>query len=205
MELFLSALVTLVVIIDPLGTAAVFGALTHALQPSQGRLIARKAALIALCVLVFFGLLGGALLRQLGISLDAFRIAGGLLLFVIAFRMLMGDHDASALRQPGALYADRSHLAVFPLAIPLLSGPGGITAMILLTGRARDWAGEALVFAALACAMAAALLAMLLSERLRKIMGVGGMVIAARLVGILLAAMSIQFIIDGMRSVMRVG
>ena len=205
MELFLSALVTLVVIIDPLGTAPVFGALTHARQPSQERMIARKAALIALCVLVFFGLLGGALLRQLGISLDAFRIAGGLLLFVIAFRMLMGDHDASALRQPGALYADRSHLAVFPLAIPLLSGPGGITAMILLTGRVRDWAGEALVFAALACAMAAALLAMLLSERLRKIMGVGGMVIAARLVGILLAAMSIQFIIDGMRSVMRVG
>lgn len=205
MELFLSALVTLVVIIDPLGTAAVFGALTHALEPAQGRMIARKAALIALCVLVFFGLLGGALLRQLGISLDAFRIAGGLLLFVIAFRMLMGDHDASALKQPGALYADRSHLAVFPIAIPFLSGPGGITAMILLTGQARDWAGEALVFAALACALAAALLAMLLSERLKKIMGVGGMVIAARLIGILLAAMSIQFIIDGVRSVMRAG
>ena len=205
MELFLPAFVTLVVIIDPLGTAVVFAALTHALAPREGRVIARKASLIALCVLVFFGLLGGALLRQLGISLDAFRIAGGLLLFVIAFRMLMGDHDASSLKQPGALYADRSHLAVFPIAIPFLSGPGGITAMILLASQARDWQGEALVFAALACAMAAALACMLLSDRLKRVMGASGMVIAARLIGILLAAMSIQFIIDGVRSVIRAG
>ena len=197
MDSFLSALVTLLVIIDPLGTAAVFSALTFGATQAEQRAIARTAGLVAGGVLVFFGLLGGALLAQLGISLSAFRIAGGLLLFVIAFRMLMGQHDQASLRQPGSVYADRTHLAIFPLAIPLLSGPGCITAMILLNGQARDLFARGMVFLALFCALAIAFSCMMLSGWLKKLLGAGGMVIIARLIGIVLAAMAVQFVIDG--------
>ena len=205
MELYLSALVTMFVIIDPLGTAVVFGGLTHDAPRAGQRGIARTAGLVAAGVLVFFGLLGGELLARLGISLNAVRIAGGLLLFVLAFRMLMGQHDHQSLQQPDSVYADRSHLAIFPLAIPLLAGPGSITAMILLNGQARDIFARGMVFAAMATVLVLAIACMLLSSQLKRLLGAGGMVIVARLIGILLAAMAVQFVIDGLTPLMHLG
>lgn len=197
MEIFLSALVTLTIIIDPLGTAANFVALTGSLTPQEARQIARKASTIAVGILAFFGLFGTLLLHSLGITLDAFRIAGGLLLFVTAFRMLMGAHDQQNMKSENSVYADRSDIAIFPLAIPLLSGPGCITAMILLVSKSVNWLQTGTVFAAMALASFVAYITMLAAQRLMALLGQGGIKILARLMGILLAALAVQYIADG--------
>lgn len=199
MEPFLTALVTLIVIIDPLGTAAVFGALTGGMEKAASLNIARKAVFTGAGVLLFFGLVGAWLLTQLGITLDAFRIAGGLLLFVTAFRMLMGHHDQQDINKDNTVYSDRSDIAIFPLAIPLLSGPGCITAIILLMGKADTYGEKGLVLLAMVLAVGSAYIAMAAVERLKKLLGAGGIQIIARLMGILLAALAIQFIADGAR------
>lgn len=197
MESFLTALVTLVVIIDPLGTAAVFGALTGGMERAGALKIARKAVLTGAGVLLFFGLVGAWLLAQLGITLEAFRIAGGLLLFVTAFRMLMGHHDQQDINKDNTVYSDRSDIAIFPLAIPLLSGPGCITAIILLMGKASAWDEKGLVLLAALLAVFSAYVSMAAVARLKAVLGAGGIQIIARLMGILLAALAIQFIADG--------
>ncbi len=203
MELFLSALVTLTVIIDPLGTAAVYGALTSITPAERARAIARKAVTVAALVLLSFGLFGAPLIKQLGISLEAFRIAGGILLFVIAFRMLMGHHDQHNIENEKSAYSPRGDVAVFPLGIPLLSGPGCMTAMILLTNQSPDWSDKALVFAAMFAALAGAYFSMLAVSRIMKVFGEGGIQIIARLMGILLAALAIQFIADGVKGMIQ--
>jgi multiple antibiotic resistance protein len=200
MEPFLSAFVTLIVIIDPLGTAAVFAALTQGREPEHVEKIARKATLIAAGVLFFFGLFGATLIKQLGISLEAFRIAGGLLLFVTAFRMLMGHHDQPEIESQTSVYKDHSDISVFPLAIPLLSGPGCMTAMILLTNQSDAWQDKTLVFIAAALALALAYIAMRVVEWVMRTIGASGVQIIARLMGILLAAMAVQFIADGAKA-----
>ncbi len=203
MELFLSALVTLTVIIDPLGTAAVYAALTAAMTQERAEGIARKASMVGGGVLLFFGLMGSWVLTMLGISLEAFRIAGGLLLFVTAFRMLMGDHDTQNIQKDGSVYSDRGDIAVFPLAIPLLSGPGCITAIILLTSQSHALMDQAQVYAAMVLAVLSAYGSMVAVQRLKAVLGVGGIQIMARLMGILLAAMAIQFIADGARGMLK--
>lgn len=206
MELFLSALVTLTVIIDPLGTAAVYGVLTTAMSSEQARAVARKAVTVAALVLLSFGLFGAALIKQLGISLEAFRIAGGILLFVIAFRMLMGHHDQHNIEDDKSAYstrAERGKVAVFPLAIPLLSGPGCMTAMILLANQSPAWSDRGIVFAAMFTALAGAYFAMLAANRIMRVFGEEGIQIIARLMGILLAALAIQFIADGIKGMIQ--
>lgn len=205
MDLFLSALVTLIVIIDPVGTAAVYAALTSNAPPEKAHGIARKSTLIATCVLLFFGLFGAALIKSLGISLEAFRIAGGILLFVIAFRMLMGHHDQHNIEQKTSVYSPPQNggggdIAVFPLAIPLLSGPGCMTAMILLANQSPAWGDRALVFIAMLLAMLTAYFSMLAAGRVIRLFGEGGIQIMARLMGILLAALAVQFIADGLKT-----
>jgi multiple antibiotic resistance protein len=203
MELFLSALVTLTVIIDPLGTAAVYGALTGGMTNNQAEAVARKACIVGFGVLLFFGLMGSSVLAMLGITLEAFRIAGGLLLFVIAFRMLMGDHDQQSIQKDNSVYSDRGDIAVFPLAIPLLSGPGCITAIILLTNTSHAWLDQLQVYTAMVIAVAVSYLSMKAVHRLKTMMGTGGIQIMARLMGILLAALAIQFIVDGVRGIIK--
>lgn len=203
MELFLSALVTLTVIIDPLGTAAIYGALTGAMPHAQAEAIARKACIVGACVLLFFGLMGSVVLSMLGISLEAFRIAGGLLLFVTAFRMLMGDHDQNNIQKDGSVYSDRGDIAVFPLAIPLLSGPGCITAIILLTNQSHVWFDQLQVYTAMVLAVLASYISMKGVQRLKTVLGSGGIQIMARLMGILLAALAIQFIADGAKGMLK--
>jgi multiple antibiotic resistance protein len=202
MELFLSPFVTLLVIIDPLGTAAVYAALTAGAMNDEARGMARKATLVATGILLLFGLFGAVLIKQLGISLEAFRIAGGLLLFVIAFRMLMGHHDQNNIESKNSVYstgAARGDIAIFPIAIPLLAGPGCMTAMILLTNQAPDTAGKAVVYAAMLTVMVIAYVSMRAAQRIIRVFGAGGIQIIARLMGILLAALAVQFIADGVR------
>jgi multiple antibiotic resistance protein len=148
--------------------------------------------------LIAFSLIGGLLLHALGISLPAFRVAGGLLLFVTGFRMIMGAHDAAQLNAEDSAYADRSHLAVFPLAIPFLAGPGCMTAVILSMSEAHAWSQKGAILAAIIVTELIALGCMLGAGRVVRMIGPGGSSLLARLMGILLAAMAVQFISDGL-------
>ncbi len=204
MEYFLSAFVTLLVLIDPLGTAAVYAALTAQRSEDEARSIAKKASLVALGVLLFFACFGAVLIHLMGISLEAFRIAGGLLLFTIAFRMLMGHNDHHTIVQEKSVYSPAAtnaggDVAVFPLAIPLLSGPGCMTAMILLSNQTPGWSDRIAAIIAMLCVVAISYFCMRGVAKITATFGPGGIQIIARLMGILLAALAVQFIADGIK------
>jgi multiple antibiotic resistance protein len=141
-------------------------------------------------------------LRQLGITLPAFRIAGGLLLFAVAFEMVLGlrlEHDARNAEQ--AVEEHVRDIAAFPLAIPLMAGPGAITATILLSGQAAYRpAWLAALLAVIAVVMAACLMSFFAAERIGRLLGVTGNVLASRLLGVILAALAVQYVVDGIRA-----
>ena len=200
--LFVSAFVSLFVVVDPLGTSAVFISLTKNMDDRQKNTIALKAVTIAFGLLLFFSLLGHWVLQYMGVSLDAFRIAGGILLFVTAFRMIMGFHDPDQLESEKSTYKDRSEIAVFPLAIPLLSGPGVMTAVLMFATAAGTITGYMLVMGAVFLVLLISYICLWGANRLSKIFGQVGNSIIARVMGILLAAMAIQFIADGTKTIL---
>lgn len=202
MDIFLAAFITLFVIVDPLGTSAVFPSLVRNYQAPQVRLIAFKAAIVSSCILILFGIGGQALLNYLGISIPAFRIAGGLLLFVTGFRMIMGFHDQDQVESEKNVYNDKSDVAIFPLAVPLLAGPGSMTATLLHMTKAESFSDKGMIIAAIIAVQIIALVSMLGAEKLVRFFGPTGSTLLARLVGILMAAMAIQFLIDGVRQIL---
>ncbi len=199
----ISALVTLFVVVDPLGLVPIFVSLTQGLPASARRQVALRASLIAFAILCGAALIGDWLLRQLGIGLPAFRIAGGLLLFSIASEMVFGVRTERLARQAEAAIDEQvRNIAAFPLAIPLMAGPGAITAAILLAGRAEgDLVRQSVLIGVSALVMAACLGAFLLGEKLTRLIGVTGNVVLERLLGVVLAALAVQFVIDGIRAV----
>lgn len=201
LEIFLSSFISLLVIVDPLGTAAVFSAITVKQTTAQRRAVAIKAMTIAMVLLFLFGLGGKFLLLQMGISLDAFRIAGGLLLFVTAFRMIMGHHDSDSIDSSDSCYKDISNMAIFPLAIPLLAGPGCMTAMILNMNNAALIEHKAVIVLSMVLVEILALFAMLGAAKLTSMIGAAGSSLMSRLMGVLLAALSVQFVADGIRNI----
>lgn len=200
-ELFLAAFISLFVIVDPFGTAAVFVSLTQKFGKTVQKQIAVKAVSIAIAILIIFCLIGDALLSYMHVSLDAFRVTGGLLLFVTAFRMIMGFHDPDQLDSESTAYKDQSSIAVFPLAIPLLAGPGAITAALLFTAEAQTTIDYAVVITTIILVQAIALTSLLGAAKLAKFFGPTGNSIIARIMGILLAAMAVQFIADGIKGI----
>lgn len=198
-----SAAVTLLVTVDPPGLAPIFLGVTAGMGLADRRQVAWRAALIGLCILAVFGFVGDAVLTALGISLAAFRIAGGLLLFAIAFEMVF---ELRAKRKSSTVVTaiTQDHIrnvAAFPLAIPLIAGPGAITAMILLAGRAE--ADPARVAALLAVAALVCLLCwatFLAAERVSSLLGVTGNIVLTRLLGLVLAALAVQFVLDGVKA-----
>ena len=196
-ELFISAFVSLFVVVDPFGTAAVFAVLTKAMTAPEKKKIAIKAVLIAVSIMLAFSVVGRALLDYMHISLPAFRVAGGLLLFVTAFRMIMGFHDEDQINSEKSAYKDRSSIAVFPLAIPLLAGLGVMTAVIMFSTTAHDMLSHIQVTAAIIIVQVVALISLLGASRLSSFFGSTGNSIIARIMGILLAAMAVQFMADG--------
>jgi multiple antibiotic resistance protein len=202
-EFFISALVTLVVVVDPAGLVPIFVSMTQGLPAAARRRVALRASLIAFAILCGAALVGDWLLKTLGIGLPAFRIAGGLLLFSIASEMVFGVRlvrqsvDAEA-----ALEEHVRNIAAFPLAIPLMAGPGAITAAILLAGRAQgDPVQLAGLIAVIAIVLSLCLIAFLLGGRVSKLLGITGNVVLERLLGVVLAALAVQFVIDGVRAV----
>jgi multiple antibiotic resistance protein len=202
-EFFISALVTLLVVVDPLGLVPIFTSLTARLPAPARRQAAIRASLIAFLILCGAALIGDWLLRQLAIGLPAFRIAGGLLLFSIASEMVFGVRIVREAQTAEAAVDEQVHnIAAFPLAIPLMAGPGAITAVILLAGRGYgDPVRLGGLLAVIAIAMLACLIAFLLGTRVSKLLGVTGNVVLERLLGVILAALAVQFVIDGVRAV----
>jgi multiple antibiotic resistance protein len=195
-----SALATLLVVADPIFLSALFLGLTNNLTVKERREVALRGSIIALCILVAAGLGGAKLLELLGISLSAFRIAGGLLLLSAAAEMVF-DRRSQRLQATADTAVSVDHvknIAAFPLAIPLMAGPGAITAMILLAGRAGGKMDYLLgLFGVAALVMLACYVSFLMAERISKTMGVTGRAVITRLLGIILAALAVQFIIDG--------
>jgi multiple antibiotic resistance protein len=200
-EFLISALVTLFVTVDPVGLVPTFLAVTHGLPGKARRQIAVRAAIITAVILASTALAGDWLIGQLGISLPAFRIAGGLLLFAVAAEMVLGVRTERQSRQAEqALEEHVRNVAAFPLAIPLMAGPGAITATLLLAGQARSQLLQlAILLAVVVVICAACLVSFLLASRIARFMGVTGNVVMSRLLGVLLAALAVQYVIDGVR------
>jgi multiple antibiotic resistance protein len=202
LEFLISALVTLVVVVDPIGIAPTFLAITEGLSGWFRRQVALRACLIAGATLIGSALIGDWLLRQLGITLPAFRIAGGLLLFATASEMVLGIRQERATRDAEqAVEEHLHHISVFPLATPLMAGPGAITATILLAGQAGyQPLPFATLIAVIVVVMAICLISFLAAERLGKLLGVTGNSLLSRLLGVILAALAVQYVIDGARA-----
>ena len=204
LDFLTSSVVTLYVVMDPLLLSALFVGLTHTMTSSQRTEVAWRGPLIAFVILVAVGLGGAKLLDFMGISLSAFRIAGGLLLLWTAWEMVF-DRLGPRLEATADVAMDVDHVrnvAAFPLAIPLIAGPGAITAMILLAGKTGGQADLALgLFFVAALVMLTILLAFLGADRISKVLGTTGRAVSTRMLGIILAALAVQFIIDGVLQV----
>ncbi|PZX17500.1 multiple antibiotic resistance protein [Palleronia aestuarii] len=203
LDFYVTAFVTLFVVIDPIGTTPIFVALTQGMDRTRRRAVAIRACLIGLGLLFLFGLFGDALLGFIGISMPAFRIAGGLLLFLTALEMLFGRRTRRRQDQTEAAEPEPvEDPSVFPLAIPLLAGPGGIASIILLTGQTTGdlWASAG-IFGVMLVIFAIVFILFLLATPIERALGETGILVVTRLLGMLLAALSVQFVIDGLRSV----
>jgi len=196
-----SSFVTLALVIDPIGLAPAFIAITHGLDEAQKRSLALRSSAIAAAILVVTALLGNWFLAQLRIGLSAFQISGGILLFGVATRMIFGEHLRQESREAQTAARERvADLAAFPLAIPLIAGPGAITATLLLASRTGGNAMWLLALVSIIVVVAiASALSFLLADRLARILGRTGNIVIARLLGILLAAFATQFVVDGVK------
>jgi multiple antibiotic resistance protein len=197
MEFVISALVTLLVVVDPVGLVPTFIGITHGLPSNARRSVALRASVIAAIVLI-----GEWLLRTLSISLPAFRIAGGLLLFSIASEMVFGLRTQRQSQTAEQAIDERvRNIAAFPLAIPLMAGPGAITAAVLLAGRSQgDLTKLTLLIGVIVAVVLVCVVAFLLAERIARLFGTTGNIVLSRLLGVLLAALAVQFVVDGVRA-----
>lgn len=199
----ITAFATLFVVIDPPGLVPLFIALTRGMGPERRRAMARRACIIAACLLLLFGLAGEAILTFIGISMPAFRIAGGILLFLTALDMLF---ERRTQRREGQLAEPDHDPSVFPLATPLIAGPGAIATMILLVGQAGPgWAGTLWVLGLMVVMIAVTYAFLLASPPLERMLGRTGTIVITRLLGMLLAALSVQFVIDGVKGTGLIG
>lgn len=197
----------LFVVVDPIGLAAIFVGLTHGEPVDYRRRMALNGTGIAALVLVVFALFGDRLLAALNITLPAFRIAGGALLFLLAIDMVFARH--SGVRAPTAREQAeaerRKDISVFPLAIPLIAGPGAITTVLLTAGSGHgSWLATGALLAVLAVVLALTLLALLAATRIMHLIGETGANVVGRVFGIVLAALAVQFMLDGLQAALPV-
>ena len=195
LEVLVPAFVTLFVIIDPIGLAPLFIALTQGMTADERERVGRRALILSFVLLAVFGLFGERLLTAISISLPAFRISGGLLLFLTALDMLFERRSDRREKRADVAPADPS---VFPLAMPLIAGPGALTTMILLSSRHGDVPTLVGINLVMVLVLVLVYLAFRLSQLFARALGTTGIVVLTRLFGILLAALSVQFVLDGL-------
>ncbi|MEP9400750.1 MarC family protein [Sphingomonas silueang] len=201
-ELFVSSLVTFFVVIDPPGCAPIYAGLTSGASKVQQRAMAIRAVCIAAAILLVFALFGQALLKALGISLDSFRIAGGIMLFLIALDMVFErrtqrreDRAREIIETP-----EVEDVSTFPMAMPMIAGPGSIASVMLLMSQVGDWTQRAVVLGALGSILLLTLAALLAAGPIMQLLGARIEAVITRLLGVLLAALAAQFVIDGLRA-----
>jgi multiple antibiotic resistance protein len=202
LDQFLSAFITLFVVIDPPGCAPIYAGLASGATPAQARSMAVRACLIAGAILLVFALFGEDLLHALHIELDSFRIAGGLMLFLIALDMVFEKRTRRREQRAEQVRStpEVEDVAVFPMAMPMIAGPGAIASVMLLEGGQRGLPGSLIVLAALAAVMVLTLLALLAARPLMKLVGGQVEAVVTRLLGVLLGALAAQYVVDGLRS-----
>jgi multiple antibiotic resistance protein len=203
-EILTTAFVTFLVTVDPFGVAPLFVGLTAHASAAERRRLAVRGVVIGSAILIVFALVGEPLLRALGIGLPAFRIAGGILLLLLAVDMVMARQSGLRTMTPGedAETHSRSDISVFPLGIPLIAGPGAITSVVLLVGKVSgDIAAQAAVIGVLVGVLILTLICLLLAGQLMRLLGVTGINVISRVSGIIVAALAVQFMIDGVRAI----
>lgn len=199
-ELYISSLITFFVVIDPPGCAPIYAGLTAGATPVHARAMALRAVLVAAGILLVFALFGEALLHGLGISLASFRIAGGIMLFLIALEMVFekrterrGDRAAKIAAEP------HDDVSIFPMAMPMIAGPGSIASVMLLMGRNEGIERSLVVLGALATILLLTLVSLLAAGPIMRVLGAKIEAVITRLLGVLLAALAVQFVIDGIK------
>ena len=202
LEQFISAFITLFVVIDPPGCAPIYAGLASGATPAQARAMAVRACLIAGAILLIFALFGENLLGALHIELDSFRIAGGLMLFLIALDMVFEKRTRRREQRAEQVKAtpEVEDVSVFPMAMPMIAGPGAIASVMLLEGGQKGLPGSLVVLAALATVMVLTLLSLLAAGPLMKLVGAQVEAVITRLLGVLLGALAAQYVIDGLRN-----
>lgn len=201
-EFHLNAFTTLLVTLDPPGLATIFLGLTRGMSASQRKQVALIGPVIAFGILSLFAVFGSSILGGLGISIGAFRIAGGLMLFAIAFEMIFEKrNDRKEKSSEDIISNDHAHsIAVFPLAVPLIAGPGSISATMLLAATMPSAVERIELLAVIAVSIGVLLTALMIAHKLERLLGVIGRAILTRLLGVLLAALSVQFVLDGIKA-----
>lgn len=199
-ELFTSAFITLAVIIDPPGCAPIFAGLTKGTDDAHRRHMAIRSAIVAWCILVFFATLGEALLGKLGISLSAFRLAGGIMLFMIALDMVFEKRTERREERAREIEGtpDADDISVFPMAIPMIAGPGSIATIMLLSAKAEGLTQQLVVLGAMSLVILLTLVALLLAGPLMRLIGAKLEAMITRILGVILAALAVQFVLDGL-------
>ncbi|SOB79676.1 multiple antibiotic resistance protein [Sphingomonas guangdongensis] len=202
LELFVSSLITFFVVIDPPGCAPIYAGLTAGASAAHVRAMAVRAVVVASLILLVFALFGESLLHALGIGLDAFRIAGGIMLFLIALDMVFErrtqrreDRAQKIIDTP-----EVEDVSIFPMAMPMIAGPGSIASVMLLMSRTQGLASSLIVLAAMATILALTLVALLAAGPIMRVLGAKIEAVITRLLGVLLAALAAQFVIDGLKA-----
>lgn len=192
------------VVIEPISLVPMFGALTRGGEPGYRRKMAWKSVAVSAGIFIVFALVGDWLLRLLGISVSAFKIAGGMLLFLLAVDMVLaresGLRSTTVREQEEARYRD--DISVFPMAFPLITGPGTLATLLLLTAETKGYAEFSLVLGMGLLALAVTLVLLLLTQPLMRVMGVTGGTVVSRLLGVVLAALAVQYVVDGFTEVL---
>ena len=200
-ELYLSALVTFFVVIDPPGCAPIYAGLTSGASAAHRRSMAIRAVFVAAIILFAFAAVGEGILNALGVSLSAFRIAGGIMLFLIALEMVFEKRTERREDRAAKVAAtpEVEDVSIFPMAMPMIAGPGSIASVMLMMSRNHGVERVAVVLAALATILVLTLLALLAAGPLMKLLGARIEAVITRILGVLLGALAVQFVIDGIR------
>jgi multiple antibiotic resistance protein len=198
---FVGQFVLLFTVIDPIGVAAAFLALSAGADGAAQRAMAIRGVALSAGILTAFGIGGEALLRAMGIGIPAFRIAGGLLLLLLSIDMILAFRSGirSTTRDEELEAAGKTDLSVFPLAFPLIAGPGALTTVLLMASSGQGMLSLASAFGALALVLALTLAALLFAPRILNLLGETGINVVSRLLGVILTALAVQYILDGLR------
>ena len=201
-ELFISAFITFFVVIDPPGCAPIFSSLTAGTDDAHRKTMAIRSIMVASGILLTFAIFGEDLLRALGISLDAFRTAGGIMLFLIALEMVFEKRTERRENRAQDVKSNPQHedISIFPMAIPMIAGPGSIASVMLMMANSNGLTESLIVLSALAAMLLLTLIALLLAAPLMKLLGYKLEAMITRILGVLLGALAVQFVIDGLKA-----